>query len=481
MNLSFLPATELCRLLETGEITSRQITETCLKVIEEKNPQLNAFLEVFAREALAHSAQSDQRRKEGSLLSPLDGIPAAIKDNMLYERHIASCASRMLQQFVAPYTATAVRRLMEAGMPILGRLNMDEFAMGSTSETGAFGPVRHPLDPSLVAGGSSGGSACAVAAGMVPIALGSDTGGSVRQPAALCGVVGVKPAYGTVSRYGLVAYASSMDQIGVIARTAEDAAHVLSLISGGDPMDSTSDESLRFHGLTPLEPEDTVLYLPAEWFGAEGDSPAAGGENALCFARLMEKAGATVKVVSIPALSDALKAYSILSCAEASSNLARYDGLRYGRRSSKAADLDSMYSLSRQEGFGEEVQRRILLGTFALSSGYQDKYYLRAEAVRKTLTRQLLTVLEGCDGLVCPLTPRPAWKLGEKPDSVTLYQSDLYTVPANMAGLPALSFPFGRDGNLPGSVGLMGLPGKLDRLLGIASLSQTWKGGGNRG
>lgn len=479
--LSTLTAAQLSQLLRRGEVTSRQITESCLSVIREKNPRLNAFLEVFADEALSQADESDRRLSDGAPLSPLDGVPVAIKDNLLYEGHIASCASRMLEHFVAPYTATAVQRLRQAGMPILGRLNMDEFAMGSASETGAFGPVKNPLDPSLVAGGSSGGSACAVSAGMVPLALGSDTGGSVRQPSALCGVVGVKPAYGAVSRWGLVAYASSMDQVGVIARSAEDAAMVMQLISGGDEKDSTSEENLRFHQLRLPNMKETRLALPVEWFGTELDCPVPGGENALSFARAMEAAGASLVPVSIPALEDALAAYFVLSCAEASSNLARYDGLRYGHQTAMPEDLSALYAKSRGEGFGQEVKRRILLGTFTLTSGYQDKYYLRAQAARDRLTREFRAVMESCDGLVCPVSPRTAWELGQKPDSVALYQSDLYTVPANLTGLPALSFPWGQAGHMPGSVGLMGHKTGLDRILGIAAMAETLKGGGANG
>lgn len=475
MNLSFLTAEEMIRRMESGETTSRAIVECCLETIREKNPVLNAFVEVFEEEALKQADEADTRRRNGAALSRLDGVPCAIKDNLFYEGHIVSCCSRMLENFTAPYTATAVQRLREAGMPILGRLNMDEFAMGSTSESSFFGPVKNPLDPARVAGGSSGGSACAVAAGMVPLALGSDTGGSVRQPAALCGVVGVKPAYGTVSRRGLVAYASSMDQVGVLARTAYDAALLMGIISGGDPLDMTSDESLRFEYVSEIEAKNIVLALPQEWFGPDGSSPCPGGEYALAFARTLEKAGATLKTVSIPALNEALPAYMVLSCAEASSNLSRYDGLRYGHRSEKAENLDSLYTLSRQEGFGEEVQRRILLGAFALSSGYQDKYYLKADELRRLLTRQTLNALEGCTAILCPVSPRQAWPLGEKPDSVTLYQSDLYTVPANLTGLPAISVPFGEKDGLPGSVGFMGHRQGLGQLLALGAMAE--KGG----
>ena len=464
-----LPVTELLPLLASGALTSVGLTEAYFAAIRAQDGGIHAYLETFEADALAEAAASDARRAAGRLLSPLDGIPVAVKDNIVMRGRICSCASRMLADFRSPYDAAVITRLRRAGMPLLGRLNMDEFAMGGSTETSFFDPTRNPVDPTRVPGGSSGGSAAAVAAGMAPLALGSDTGGSIRQPASFCGVVGVKPAYGAVSRYGLVAFASSLDQIGVLARTAADAALLLDVICGPDERDMTSDTSLvHAYSGASCDLSALVIGLPQEH--ADAEVTAAVQAAAAWF----EQQGARLCPVSIPSLSCALSAYYVLSSAEASSNLARYDGVRYGHRAASYADLDELYRKSRQEGFGDEVKRRILLGTFALSSGYQDEYYLKAMAARELLRRETDAALTSCDLLLSPTAPTAAYRFGERQNPLEMYQGDLFTVPANLTGLPALSVPCGvtQDG-LPIGLHLTGRRGGLGTLLAAAS---AWEG-----
>ncbi len=474
-------AAALAAALATGQVTSVQLTEAFLGRIREKNPSINAFLEVYEPEALAQAAASDQRRRQGQPLSPLDGVPIAIKDNLVYTGHRCSCASRMLETFVSPYSATVVERLLAAGLPILGRLNMDEFAMGSSSETGAFGPVRNPLDQTRSAGGSSGGSAAAVAAGMTPLALGSDTGGSIRQPAAFCGVVGVKPAYGAVSRYGLVAFASSLDQVGPLARTARDCALLMDVIAGPDVRDMTSDPALGAAHAEAVaagwpQAADAPLQglrvaLPRECFDAPMED--AVRQSVLAAAEQLQQLGAIVADISLPSLRHALNAYYLLSAAEASSNLARYDGVRYGHRAANYADVEDLYRQSRAQGFGTEVKRRLLMGTFALSSGYQDRYYLQAQALREKLGRELDAAWQGCDLLLMPTAPTVAYPLGQqRSDPTQLYRGDLFTVAANLAGLPALSLTCGLADGLPVGMQLMGPRQSLPMLLTVADAYQ---------
>ncbi|NLI22036.1 MAG: Asp-tRNA(Asn)/Glu-tRNA(Gln) amidotransferase subunit GatA [Clostridiales bacterium] len=476
------PYPELCRLtvieltamLKRGETTSAEITQAYLASIAAQNGTLNAYLDVFAGPALAQAAQSDERRLAGQPLSPLDGIPVALKDLILVEGHRCTCGSRMLADFVAPYSATVVEKLRAAGLPILGKLNMDEFAMGSSNENSAFGVCRNPWDTTRVPGGSSGGAAAAVAAGMAPFALGSDTGGSIRQPASFCGVVGVKPAYGTVSRYGLVAFASSLDQIGPLAKTAEDAALLMGVVAGRDPRDATSDGTLStdFSLAVPETLEGITVGMPRECFGEGLAMPVYHAVQAA--AGQLRAMGARVVETSIPSLPYALSAYYVLSSAEASSNLARFDGVRYGYRVREYADLDELYRKSREEGFGLEVKRRIMLGTFALSSGYQDQYYLKAQQARELLRHEFGQALAGCDALLTPVAPTFAYKLGEKTDDpMEMYMGDLYTVPANLTGLPAVSVPCGHteEGGvtLPVGMSLTGARDGLARLLSIAA------------
>ncbi|MDY3817352.1 MAG: Asp-tRNA(Asn)/Glu-tRNA(Gln) amidotransferase subunit GatA [Candidatus Limiplasma sp.] len=467
-------ASQLILQLERGQTTSVQIVQDCLQTIRQRDGRIHAFLEVYEKETLEAAAQSDARRAQGKTLSPLDGVPVAVKDNLVMRGHVCSCASKMLQNFVSPYDATVIARLRQAGMPILGRLNMDEFAMGGSTENSAFGPSRNPVNEARVPGGSSGGAAAAVAAGMVPWALGSDTGGSVRQPAAFCGVVGVKPAYGAVSRYGLVAFSSSMDQVGIIAQTAGDAALLMNVLCGQDEHDMTTDPALA-QPCWPLPPVDFAwvrLALPEECFqpGLDAQVRQAVERAADTFVRL----GASVEQVSIPMLRHALSAYYVLSSAEASSNLARYDGVRYGYRAPDCQTLEEMYVQTRRQGFGPEVKRRLLMGTFALSSGYQQRYYLKAMQVREQLRQQM--DLPGFDALLTPTAPTVAYPLGQRKDPEQLYLGDLYTVPANLAGLPALSIPCGTDNEgMPIGLQLTGGRLSLPRLLALADGYQEAK------
>ncbi len=473
-----MTVTELIQALERGQLNSVRITENYLQSIAKQNPVIHAYLDVYADSALIEAAQSDERRKRGATLSPMDGIPIAIKDNILVKGKVCTCASKMLADFVSPYDATAVQKLKAAGMPILGKLNMDEFAMGSSNENSAFGVCRNPWATDRVPGGSSGGPAAAVAAGMAPVTLGSDTGGSIRQPASFCGVVGVKPAYGTVSRYGLVAFGSSLDQIGPIAKTVKDAALVMQVIAGFDPHDATSDAGIP----TDFQPgaqdslQGTVIGIPVECFG-EGLSENVR-KSVLHAAEQMKSLGATVTEVSIPSIRYALSAYYVLSSAEASSNLARFDGIRYGYRAKEYEDLGELYRKSREEGFGLEVKRRIMLGTFALSSGYQDQYYQKAQQARDVLRMEYLEVLEACDAVLTPVAPTVAFRLGEKTaDPMEMYMGDLYTVTANLTGLPAVSVPCGsvHDGGatLPVGMSLLGAMHSLKSLLTIADVYEN--------
>ena len=469
-----LTLVELAAALAGGELTSAEITQAYLDSIAAQNGTINAFLEVFAASARKDAAQSDLRRQSGKPLSALDGIPIAIKDNMLVEGTKCTCASKILADFVSPYNATVVEKLRAAGMVLLGKLNMDEFAMGSSTENSAFGVCHNPWSPGRVPGGSSGGAAAAVASGMAPVALGSDTGGSIRQPASFCGVVGVKPAYGTVSRYGLVAFASSLDQIGPLAKTAQDAALVMGVIAGHDRRDATSDATLStdFTPDTLTSLEGLTIGLPKECFGDGLSMPVYHSVQAA--AEQLRAMGAKVVEVSIPSLPYALSAYYVLSSAEASSNLARFDGVRYGYRVKEYADLDELYRKSREEGFGIEVKRRIMLGTFALSSGYQDQYYAKAQQARELLRYEFGLALTACDALLTPVAPTYAYKLGEKTDdSMEMYMGDLYTVPANLTGLPNISVPCGfaqeNGERLPVGMSLLGARDSLKKLFSIAA------------
>lgn len=440
-----LSLSQLTEQLKTGALTSLDATHAYLAQIERENPKIGAFLTVTAEQALQQAAASDTRRAQGNILSPLDGVPMAVKDNICTKGIPTTCASKMLERFVPPYQATVAGLLEKSGAVLLGKLNMDEFAMGSSSENSAFYPVKNPVDTSRVPGGSSGGSAAAVAANFAAFTLGSDTGGSIRQPAAFCGVVGLKPTYGRVSRYGLVAFASSLDQIGPLTRTVEDAAMVLTAISGHDPLDSTSalQETPDFCSTLHRGISGMRIALPAE-FMDQGIAPAIRQAVEQAAAHC-QKLGATVDTIEMPSLKNALPAYYVISSAEASSNLARFDGVRYGSRAQNFDSMEELYQNTRSEFFGPEVKRRIMLGTFALSAGYYDAYYKKALQVRTVLMQDFERLFQKYDLLLSPTTPATAWTLGQKSNPMELYLGDICTVPANIAGLPALSLPWGTD------------------------------------
>lgn len=468
----------LSQALQKKELSSLEITQAYFNQIRVREPDIQAYLTITEEKAVGQARASDRRRLQGAALSPLDGVPLAAKDNLCTKGIPTTCSSRMLESFVPSYDAAVLEMLYGAGAVLLGKLNMDEFAMGSTTESSCFQLTRNPHDLSRVPGGSSGGAAAAVAAGEAPFALGSDTGGSIRQPAAFCGVVGLKPTYGAVSRYGLVAFASSLDQIGPLTKTVQDAALVFEALAGRDPRDSTS--LSRQWGDVSAEMKRGVkglrLALPRELFE---NSVAPAVQRAVeSAARQIEAMGAILVEPCLPSLRWALPAYYILSSAEASSNLARYDGIRYGHRSESAGDLDSLYKKSRSEGFGREVKRRILLGAFVLSSGYQKAYYKKALQVRAWMQRDFSRAFEQCDAILTPTAPTTAYRIGEKNSHpLQMYTDDLCTVPANLAGLPALSLPCGRDSDgLPIGMQLIG-PAFSEPLL--FRIGHAWEQGRN--
>lgn len=464
-NLNKLTIVEASKKLATGEITSVQIVEDCLAEITKRNPSLNAYLEVFA-DAKEQAQQADARRAAGES-HPLLGIPLAIKDNILIEGCKASAASKMLEHYVATYDATAIKKLKEVGAVFLGRTNMDEFAMGGSNENSAFGPAKNPADESRVTGGSSGGSAAAVAAHLCLGALGSDTGGSVREPAAFCGVVGFKPTYGAVSRSGLIAMGSSLDQIGPLTKTVQDAQIIFDAIRGADALDSTSFE----HIAAPTKNKKIGVPRALLKQGIDGDI-LAQFEKSLDSLRAQ---GYEVVDIELPSAPLALAVYYIIMPAESSANLARFDGVRYGL-SLKGDNLFDDYAKSRGEGFGPEVRRRIMLGTYVLSSGYYDAYYGKATAARALLRNEVSKALESVALIATPTTPFSAWKMGEKSDPLSAYLADLFTVTANLTGNPAISLPMGtveRDGNpLPVGIQFTAAHGDEEALFGVGLLLQ---------
>jgi len=450
---------EAAKLLRKGEITSVELTEAVLRRIEETDRVLNAFITVTADLGLEQAREADRILAAGKG-TPLTGIPAAIKDIICTRGVATTCASRILANFVPPYEATVIERLRAAGMVMIGKTNMDEFAMGSSGENSAFGPTRNPWDLSRVPGGSSSGSAAAVAAHQCIYALGSDTGGSIRQPASLCGVVGLKPTYGRVSRYGLVAFASSLDQIGPITKDVQDAALVLQVIAGHDPRDSTSapvDVPNYSDALVP-HLKGIRVGVPREYLG---EGVEEGTRQAIMEAiKVIEELGAEVDWdVSLPTTPYALACYYIIAPSEASANLARYDGVKYGYSYQEGASMWENMEKTRQFGFGPEVKRRIMLGTYSLSAGYYDAYYLKALKVRTLVCQEFRKALEDHDVLVTPVSPTPAFLLGEKvEDPLQMYLSDIFTIPVNIAGLPAISVPCGLSNGLPVGLQVIGRP-----------------------
>ena len=456
-----LTASGMHELIKSGEASSEEVCRAFVERIEEVDTDVRAFLYFEPEEVLQQARSIDQRILKGSQkMGVFTGIPVAIKDVIVTRNVRTTCGSRLLRDYRPPYDATVAQRLRQHGAVLLGKTNCDEFAMGSSTENSAFGPTRNPWDRERVPGGSSGGSAACVAAREAPLALGTDTGGSIRQPAAFCGVVGLKPTYGRISRYGLVAFASSLDQIGPITRSVRDSAGLLSVIAGEDPRDSTSSPNPVENYVEELDKDCRSLRIgvAADWIAALSDPEIKGAlENSV---RALDRGGFSISEVQLPHDYLSIAAYYLVATAEASSNLARYDGIRYGHRSDSTTNVESLYRKTRNEGFGEEVKRRIMLGTFALSSGYYDAYYRKASQVRRLVRDDFMGAFQGVDIILGPVTPTPPFKLGEKlEDPLEMYLSDVFTVSANLAGLPGLSLPAGftRSG-LPIGVQLLARP-----------------------
>lgn len=459
---------ELAQGLATGEFSSVELTRSYLDRINTEDATLNSFITVTEEQALAQAEAADQRRAAGDA-GPFTGLPIAHKDIFCTQGVRTSCGSRILDNFISPYNATVIDKFNSAGAVSLGKTNMDEFAMGSSNESSFYGPARNPWNTDCVPGGSSGGSAAAIAGGLVPGATGTDTGGSIRQPAALCGITGLKPTYGRVSRYGMIAYASSLDQGGPMARTAEDTAMMLNVMAGFDPKDSTSlDQPVPDYTLKLNESlKGLKIGLPKEFFSDEIDPQITAQVQAAI--KEFEALGATVKEISLPNSHLAIPAYYIIAPAEASSNLSRFDGVRYGYRCEDPVDLEDMYKRSRGEGFGEEVKRRIMVGTYALSEGFYDAYYKKALQIRRLIQQDFVKALTEVDIIMGPTTPHPAFKLGEKTsDPVAMYMEDIFTISLNLAGMPGMSIPCGFANGLPVGLQLIGNYFAEERLLNAA-------------
>jgi len=473
MKTDLLPLSRVSEALASGAVSADALLEASLARIRSQDGQLHAFLRLTENEAWAAAKASVQRRASGKALGPLDGVPIALKDIFCMEGVETTCGSRILRGYVPPYDATVTRKLKQAGAVIVGKTNMDEFAMGSSTENSAFGPTLNPWDRTRSPGGSSGGSAAAVAARLVSGALGTDTGGSIRQPAAMVGCVGMKPTYGRVSRFGVVAFASSLDQVGPFAQDVKGVAHLLAAIAGHDPSDQTSSKRPVPDYAAALDQGVRGLRIgvPPESFG-EGLAPEVEKAVRAGIEKLRAQ-GCQVREVPLPNSPHAIATYYIVATAEASSNLARYDGVRYGHRA-KASQLLEMYERTRAEGFGAEVKRRIMLGTYALSTGYYDAYYLRAQKVRALIRRDFDQAFASVDAVVSPTSPTTAFKLGEKTDDpLAMYLSDVYTVPVNLAGLPGISVPCGFDsGGLPIGLQLIGKPFDEETLLRLARAAE---------
>ena len=469
-----LSAKELRDKIAAGRISSVEATEEIFKNIDERETAIGAYISTYRDSALEKAAEVDKRIAAGKPVGELAGVPVAIKDNMCTTFGATTCASKILENFHAPYNATFVEKLLSADAIIVGKTNMDEFAMGSSTENSGLKQTVNPWDRSRVPGGSSGGSAAAVAGGLCFAALGSDTGGSIRQPASFCGVVGLKPTYGRVSRFGLVAYGSSLDQIGPITHTVADSALMMNVIAGHDPADSTSVDEVVAPVCDYLEKVDEpidklkIAIVPEFSAGADQQVQKALTDAVDIYRRL----GAEVIEINMPHLDYAIAAYYVIATAEASSNLARYDGVHYGHRSENVADYIEVYSKSRAEAFGKEVKRRIMLGTYTLSSGYYDAYYLKALKVRNLIRSDFTNAFEKCEAILIPVSPTTAFKIGEKiNDPLKMYLSDIYTIAANLAGVPGISIPGGFDeNNLPIGLQILSPPFTEDKLLRIARM-----------
>jgi len=460
MELCDYTATQLSTMLKNGEVSSKEITDSVFQRIDQQEKNINAYISVFREKALLQAKAADKKFSKKKQPSLLNGIPIALKDNLCTREVTTTCGSNILKNYLPPYDATAVKKAYQHGMIGIGKTNMDEFGMGSSTENSIVGPTRNPVNTEYVAGGSSGGSAAAVAAGETVLALGTDTGGSVRQPAAFCGIVGIKPTYGRVSRYGLISYASSLDQIGVLGRTVEDCAMLLQTICGPDRNDSTSADIQDNDFLSSLNNniKGLKIGLPQEYFNTGLDGKIKS--NILKAVQLLEENGADVVDISLPHADYAISAYYLIATAEASSNLARYDGVRYGLRTKNCYDdIKEMYEHTRYQGFSKEVKRRIMLGTYVLSAGHYRAYYLKAQKVRTLIKQDFDRAFKTVDIIISPVTPTLPFKLGEKAsDPLEMYLMDLYTVSLNMAGLPGMSVPCGTIDGLPAGFQIIGKP-----------------------
>ena len=478
MRLYEKTASELSEMMEQKTCSAVEICKDVLDRIAETEDKVGAYV-TCCEDCLLQAEAVDQARSAGKKMHPLAGIPIGIKDNISTKGIRTTCSSKMLEHYVPPFDATVMQSIRSANMVITGKMNMDEFAMGSSTETSYFHPTRNPHDVTCVPGGSSGGSAAAVASGEAILTLGSDTGGSIRQPASLCGVVGMKPTYGSVSRYGLVAFASSLDQIGPFGKSVKDVAMLQSLICGNDPMDATSAYRTYpdFAANLTNQVAGLRIGIPKEYFGAGvDDTVKTAVMNAV---KLLEQQGASVREISLPSTEYAINTYYIIASAEASSNLARFDGVKYGYRASSYTDLTDMYEKTRSEGFGDEVKRRIMLGTFVLSSGFYDAYYKKAKLVQRNISKEFTEAFQDCDVIITPTSPSPAFKIGENiGDPLKMYYNDVCTVTVNIAGLPAISVPCGKsETGLPLGMQIIGNKFAEQTILNTANAYETLVGG----
>ncbi|MCM8830297.1 MAG: Asp-tRNA(Asn)/Glu-tRNA(Gln) amidotransferase subunit GatA [Candidatus Omnitrophica bacterium] len=476
MDILNLKIWELKTLIERKEISSVEITEKVISEIENRDKEIHSYLSVNPR-AVQEAEEIDKRIARGEDTGILSGVPVAIKDNICVKGLPATCASKILENFFPPYNATVIDKIKKQGAIIIGKTNMDEFAFGSSTENSAFGPTKNPLDLQRVPGGSSGGSAAAVSANLCFAALGSDTGGSIRQPASFCGVVGLKPTYGRVSRYGLIAFASSLDQIGPITKDVRDTAIMMNVICGRDENDSTSVDVTvpDYTGFLNREVKGLKIGIPDEYF-IEGTDRAVK-DKIIEVVEKMEDMGMVIKKISLPHTQYGIAVYYILATAEASSNLARFDGVKYGYRTDDYTNLYQMYVNTRGEGFSKEVKRRIILGTFVLSSGYYEAYYLKAQKVRALIKKDFTEAFKEVDVIITPTTPELPFKFGEKTEPLKMYLSDIFTVNVNLAGLPAISIPAGSVGNLPVGLQIITPHFREDRLIEVASFIESYMKG----